>query len=172
MSLELAKELSKSNLIPEPFRTIANAFLLIDASKKLGCCVLELANNSYIKNGKFCYGAGFLIGLANKSRLTDGIKYNVEAKDYDVIVTAYTNKNGERIQSTVKLSTALDQWNNDLYKSKDLAIHCLKLRAGNWLVRSYLPELTAMTTKEEQTDITPKQRTNNFITNFNNKMKD
>lgn len=166
MSLELASEISKSDLLPKHFQSVGNTYLLIDASEKLGCSILELANNCYLKNGKLCYGAAFLIGLANKSQLIDGIKYNVEEVKNDVIVTAYTNKNEGRIQSSVKLSTALDQWNNDLYKSKDLAIHCLKLRAANWLIRTYLPEITAMTTKEEQEDITPKT-TNKFVTNFN-----
>lgn len=173
MSFELAKELSSSSLIPKEFRTVANAYLLIDASKHLGCSFLELANNCYVKNGKLCYGAAFLIGLANKSNLIDGIKFNVEEVNNDVIVTAYATKNEERIQSSVKLSTAIEQWNNDLYKSKDLAIHCLKLRASSWLIRSYLPELTCMTTREEQQDITPKtNKSSSYISNFNKNIKE
>ena len=89
MTLELARELAKSELIPKDFRSTANAYLLLDASKHLGCSVLELANNSYIKNGKFCYGAAFMIGLANK-RLPENISYEVERTKDDVVVTAYT----------------------------------------------------------------------------------
>lgn len=177
MSIELAKELVKSTLIPKELRTIPNILLLIDASKKLGCSVLELAGNSYIQNDKFCLGSSFLISRANSSDEIDCIQYTVTDLDNDdVMVTAYaTKKDGLKVQSSVSLSTARERWpSNELYKSRSLAIHLLKLRSSCWLIRAHLPHLTStsLTTREEQIDIAQKKTTNNFITNFNKQMKD
>ena len=74
------------------------------------------------------------------------------------MVTAHTTKQGEQVQSSVRLSTALDQWDNSLYKNKDLAIHVLKLRAASWLIRTQFPEaVSGLTTREEQEDIQHKK---------------
>ena len=154
----LSKKLIKSPLIPEHFRTEENAFLLLDTAKKMGCGVLELANNTFIRNGKLSYSSAFLIARANESGLISGIKYRVTEEPNDVVVTAHTTKQGEQVQSSVRLSTALDQWDNSLYKNKDLAIHVLKLRAASWLIRTQFPEaVSGLTTREEQEDIQHKK---------------
>ena len=108
-----------------------------------------------------------MIGLANK-RLPENISYEVERTKDDVVVTAYTKSS----RSSVKLSTAKDQWGTEFYSNEDLAIHCLKLRAGSWLVRSYFPEVTATTTLEEQVDIQSKKiPTTNFVNKFNRRIE-
>jgi hypothetical protein len=149
--LALAEKISSSDLIPKEFRTPGNAFLLLDAAKHLDCSILEMANNSFVRNNKLCFNASFLIARANKV-LPQGIRFLTTEKNGDVIVTAYAEKNGERIQSSAKLSTARKLWNETgMFDQEDLGILCLKYRAANWLIRAHLPELvSSMGTREEQ----------------------
>ena len=149
--LALAEKISSSDLIPKEFRTPENTFLLLDAAKHLDCSILEMANNSFVRNNKLCFNASFLIARANKV-LPHGIRFLTTEKNDDMIVTAYAEKNGERIQSSAKLSTARKLWNETgMFDQEDLGILCLKYRAANWLIRAHLPELvSSMGTREEQ----------------------
>lgn len=155
---KIAQIIASADIIPQHYREKpANVFIAVQTAWRMNIDPMLVMQNTYVVGGKLVNNTAFSISLANTSGLLkSGIKYKVNGKDEQLLVTAYAAlKTGEEISFTVSMKQAIaENWvKNPKYKT--LPELMLMYRAATFLIRTHVPEvLNNMHTVEELEDVT------------------
>lgn len=159
---KMARELSKSVIIPDNFRgeqNIGSCMVAIDLAARMGLNPLMVMQNLSVVHNKPSFSGKFLIGLVNasglyKSRLkfeqigTPG-QPNFGCRAYAI------DWDGDKIYGpVVDMQMAINEgWFNRNPKWKNMPSLMLRYRAGSFFVSTNCPELTfGIPTREEVED--------------------
>ena len=154
-----AKILAASQIIPARYQgKVADCFIALQVSKRLGVDVMAYMENSYVVHGKAGIEAKLAIALMNRSGLfASRINWKLDGQGDDRQATcyAYMKESGELVEETVTMKMAkAEGWVSQNKKWSTMPDVMLRYRSATFLARFHAPEvLMGMITAEELRDI-------------------
>lgn len=155
---KMAQALSGSNLLPKHFAgNVANCFLALQMSDRLGLDFFSVAQNLYVVHGTPAFSAKYMIALANQfGPFSGNLKFRTEGTGQSLAVTCYAThaETGEDVEVTVSMAQAKEAGWTKNAKYREIPQQMLSYRAATFLVRLYCPEVTlGVRTVDEVQDI-------------------
>lgn len=154
-----AKVFASSTMVPPHYQSnIANCFIALQISTRLGIDPFMFMQNSYIVSGKVGLEAKLIMGMLNTSGLISGRpKYILEGDGENLTCTCEVvdARSGEIISETLKFSDAIKigkAASNPNWKAIPKLM--IRYRTITYLIRTYYSELLiGLYTKDELDDV-------------------
>ena len=158
--IELAKMLSRSELIPKTFQgRPQDVMIALEMARSLRVSPIEAMNGLHVIDGRASFSAAFSISLANtRGPFTGPITYEVTGAGPTLAVTAGATlkASGDRVTTTVTFEMARREGWTRNPKYASMPEHMMKYRSAVLLIRTTCPEiLMGYHTVGEITDIAP-----------------
>ena len=155
---EESERLSKSRFISRDFRGKPEDIqYVLDFVRNVGgVSTLQALGGIYFKDDEPCMKAHLLLSLANNPQVSPfegGIRWKVDKREHDTVVTAFSSVKGEAVSETLRLSDALRAYQrNTTWKTHPE--YMLKIRTATLLTRLWASRLLAgLPTDDELCDI-------------------
>lgn len=135
---------SKSTLVPEHMRDIANCLIALHMARRLNEHPLTIMQNIYVVNGRPGWSTQYLIARVNRAGVFRGrISWKTEGagKDMGVTASAILADTGEVVSATATMQMAIaEQWTRNK-KYETMPEHMLRWRSAAMLIRLYAPDV-------------------------------
>lgn len=160
-TMEMAKRLAESTLVPAQFKKIENCIIAVEVAKKLNTDAFSVMQNMYVVHNKVSWSSQYIIGLINNSGKFSGLNWKITGEGDNKTCIAYARRlsDGEIVESPpVSIEMAKKEGWFSKTGSKWLTMPDLMLRyrAGTLFGRLYIPEiLNGMYSVDEIEDMTP-----------------
>ena len=165
-AMAMAKQLSRSTIVPEAYRGEAgeaNILIALELSNRIGASVMAVMQAMTPIHGKPAWSATFLIATVNTCGRFTPLRYVWEGKpgedSYGCRVKAKDRETGEELVGTcvtIAMAKAEGWYARNGSKWKTMAEQMLQYRAAAFWTRAYAPELSfGMHTDDEVRDYVP-----------------
>lgn len=176
-ALQIAEELSKSDIIPKEFqKKPANCLIAVELANRLKASPFQVMQNMDVINGRPALRSSFVIACINNSgKIIGSLKFELNEKGTKCRAWAIEKETGSKlIGPTITLEMAEKEgWlTKNGSKWKTMPDLMLRYRAASFFGRLYCPEIMNGMYTEDEVNEFSSQPVNNVIDVFSDEVND